>query len=148
MFKRKQGTCTGCGVDRLIYSKKMCQNCYLKSRQKVYAERRKDKIAKGDTINKDKLHEFFKEYWDENKKRVCYECNTPLFTYNAWHIHHLIQKRFYKQYLPIDIVFNKENLVYVCLGCHSDADHNQMKNTPKIKELYNKLKEKLDNGSI
>ncbi len=148
MFKRKQATCTDCGNDRLIYAKKMCQSCYIKSRQKVYAQRRKDKIAKGDIIDKDKLHLFFLEYWNKYTHRICYECGTPLYNYKAWHIHHIIPKRFFKDYLPVDIIFNEENLMYVCLGCHADADHNQMKNTPKIKEIYNNLKEKLNNGSI
>lgn len=141
-MQRKRGICNGCGNDRIIYAKKLCQSCYAYSRIPIYLARKKEKILNNSIIDKIKLQEFFKEYWDKYKKRECYECGIPLYNYRNWHLHHVIPKRFWKNY-KTDIVFNEDNIVYVCLDCHSDADHNAMKNTPKIEKLYNELKEKI-----
>jgi hypothetical protein len=148
MFKRKTAVCSGCGKSKLIYARKLCQYCYGMDRQKVYRERQKEKIKNNLAIDKEVLHEFFKNFWESNKHRNCFECNTPLYNYKHYHLHHVIPKRYYKLYPNVDIVFNPKNIVYVCLGCHSNADHGDMKETPKIKELYNKLKQELENGNF
>jgi len=132
MFKRKVAICLGCEKEKTIYARKMCEHCWKKSRQEIYKERAK---LKNNYIDRDSLEEFFKKYWDEHPIKKCYECGTNLYTYKNWHLHHLIPKRKQKEY-NVDITFNPDNIIYVCLECHSDADHNAMRNTPKIQMLY------------
>lgn len=143
MLRIKIAECKSCGKTGRIYAKRMCPKCYMKERQKVYIERKELKVKKGIILDSKKLSNFYLKYWNDNPNRTCFECGAPLYKFRPWHIAHIIPKRLWKEYNK-DIVFNYDNIQYVCLGCHSDFDHGEGSSTPKLKQLKEILKEKFE----
>lgn len=145
MFRSKfsVGLCSECGNANMLVNKslKLCIGCNQKRLYKQSLERKKIKIKDGKIINPSRLDKFYKQYWDTNKERFCYECGCPLYVYKKWHIHHVIPKRHFLKYLPIDIVYNNDFCIYLCLEHHAQAETNLDK-VPLTKELTIKIKEK------
>ena len=140
MVKRRKLECKSCGQERYIYARGLCGICYTKDRQAVYRERNKERINRKEILDAASLQKFYKSYWNANLNRICYECGCPIHTFRSWHIMHIIPKRLWKKYLPIDIVFNPENIRYGCLSCHSNFDNGG--DSPKLNNLKNQLEEK------
>lgn len=132
-------TCIECKQSKPLYAKKLCMSCYIKGRNKVYQERHKKKISENKTLDKTKLQEFYKEYWNTHEPRTCYECGQQLYKFKSWHILHIIPKRLYKNY-NVDIVYNPVNIRYGCLSCHASFDNGES-STPKLITLKKQLEE-------
>lgn len=139
MIQRKKKTCKGCNRDSYIYAKGLCGICYSKERSKEYRKREIAKARSGDILDRAALQKFYRNYWEEHTERICYECGCNLYKYHSWHILHIIPKRLWKKYLPIDIVFNPENIRYGCLTCHDNFDNGGV--SPNLNNLKNKLEQ-------
>jgi hypothetical protein len=89
---------------------------------------RKSNIAK-DKVNASRSHAFFyKSVWQSAKKKVCFECEEPIPFFDKRFCHHLIFKRYQKDYsIGLDGTWNG---VLLCLTCHSKA-HTNIEFAPK-----------------
>lgn len=90
---------------------------------------RKANIAK-DKTNAARSHQFFyKSVWQSAKKKVCFECGDLIPFFDKRFCHHLIEKRFQKNYDLINLD-STENGVLLCLTCHSKV-HTNIEFAPK-----------------
>jgi hypothetical protein len=87
-----------------------------------------EKIAKKAATQREKTNAmrsnafFYKSVWNSAKKRVCFECGTPIPGFDKRHCHHLILKSKQKEYsISLD---NTENGILLCAVCHSKVHTN------------------------
>lgn len=109
------------------------------SKQKL---RKQQRVVEGKEIDPARLSVFYQSYWNRYQERFCVECGIELRTFKRWHIHHLIAKKHWKDY-DVDIVFDDDNCVYVCLECHSRAE-TKLDTTETIKKFTKAKQEKLE----
>lgn len=117
---RKIKTCTACGESREIYARGMCGFCYQKDRQKVYAERAKNKPKKKNFIKQesDKRAEQLARYRINRDKYmkehpICevHDCNKP-----STNLHH-------KKGRDGELVFDTKYFMACCGSCHPRRIH-------------------------
>jgi hypothetical protein len=146
--KYKIGLCKGCELEKLIYhkGKKLCSTCNQKRLSKEAEARRKLKIAEGKALDFDKLKIFYKQFWDNQKEKICYETNEKLYEFNKWHVHHLLEKDKY-----MEAAYDFDNCVLLTLQQHSLwhglTDKEKEKQMPKTYEKYLKIKEKYEQST-
>lgn len=143
IIKYKKGICSDCGQEKTIYhkSRKLCSSCNSKRLAKKAKERYISNVEKDKALDYKKLDKFYKEFWDSNKVKECYETKKPLYKFHKWHVHHLIEKHLYPQ-----AAFDFENCVLLTLEQHSLWHHITDKRKqimmPNTYERYLKIKEK------
>ena len=92
--KFKVGICKGCNKPKLIIhkGKGLCLTCNQKAAFERSKQRRFIKIQNGLAIDLTEVNKFYKRFWDLQTNKVCYETGVPLYRFNKWHVHHLIEK--------------------------------------------------------
>ena len=86
------------------------------------------------------LDKFCKEWYNTHETKRCYECNGRILVYTKMNGHHIIARRFQDKY-NIDLSLNADNMVLLCMTCHSKVETN-IDHAPRVKELTEKtLKE-------
>lgn len=128
LAKYSEGICSECEKNKIITQKRLnlCSWCNQSRLKKKSLEKTKGKYQS--------LKKFYKNYWDDNQDRECYECGVELLVYKNWHIAHIVPKRDQKKY-SIDITYNYDNICYLCFDCHSQFDNGNPKLTPRVAEL-------------
>lgn len=138
--KYKLGICSCHGKERLIYNKRKNQ-CYYgyvaESRKRTLERKRK----KGTLIDKVALQKFYKQFWDSQPVKVCYETEEPLFKFRSWHVHHIIEKAPHPEH-----IFNMDVCVLLTLQMHrlwhDLAEEDRPIQMPKTYARYIELKNK------
>lgn len=144
MIKRKLKICAGCGEEKYLYAKKMCQYCYAKNKPA------KKKI---DSVNVDaeekSMKALFEEIWKERLHKSEID-GTDLLPkgHKLWHwqFSHLLPKNPYAK-----SKFDKENIVLKTVQQHQDWQFHIHKLRDKeewkwVFEKYEALKEQYNNG--
>lgn len=144
MIKRKLKICAGCGKEKYLYAKKMCQYCYMKSKQK------KEKNEVADEGGEERsMMALFNEIWKERLHKSEID-GTDLLPkgHKLWHwqFSHLLPKGLYKK-----SKFDKENIVLKTVQQHQDWQFHIQKLRGKeewkwVFEKYEALKEAYNNG--
>ena len=124
MFDKKKGVCVDCNCERLIYSKKRCQDCYWKNNAK---ENEAKKKKNGKTAEKKKTAKEMNLFFASQIPEIpdcCENCGDSL----RWQkqnnfksiIAHILPKR------PVggfpSVATNPNNRVFLCLICHHNMD--------------------------
>lgn len=139
----KSGICSSCNEEKIIYhkSKKLCKLCNLKRLSTQSRERQNKKIAEGKALDYDKLRKFYKQFWDAQKEKVCYETNESLIAFNKWHVHHLLEKN-----KVMEAAYDFDNCVLLTLQYHSLwhglTDKERERQMPKTFKRYLEMKQK------
>ena len=141
----KSGVCSNCNEEKIIYhkSKKLCKICNLKRLSKQSHERQKKKIAEGKALDYNKLNTFYKQFWDLQKDKKCYETDEIIITFHKWHVHHLLEKNRFKE-----AAYDFDNCVLLTLQQHSLwhglTDEERQKQMPKTYKKYLEMKQKYE----
>lgn len=141
--KLKTGICKRCGNNKIIInkSKGLCLYCNNLASIKRSRERRLIRIQKGLVVDLNKVNKFYKKFWDSQTIKNCYETDVPLYTYNKWHVHHVLPKKQYPQY-----VYNLDICVLLSLQqhdlWHKLTDKDREIKMPKTYSKYLELKQK------
>lgn len=107
-MKPKKGTCIGCNKETYIYSKKMCQYCYWKSKPKKPLKSVKKKIQPFSAKKLEELKVYRKLRDDYLKANpICAKCGTK----NNLTLHHV------KDRLGSNLT-DVSNFMTLCLPCH------------------------------
>ena len=109
--------------------------------RKISGKQKERNKGKGERTKK--LHDLFREIWDEREDErgycYCYETNRELpgFTFrsNTCCFHHLLPKSKYPE-----LEFCKENIVILHPDIHSQVEKD-IKKCPKVEKLLNRVKE-------
>lgn len=142
-IKYKTGICSGCGKDKLITnkSKNLCTFCNQNRLQKKSKERYNKKVQEGKAIDYKKLDQFYLDFWNAQKEKICYETQQPITTFNKWHIHHLLEKDKHIEY-----AYNFDNCVLLTLEqhhlWHGLCMEDKAKLMPRTYQKYMEIKEK------
>lgn len=142
-IKVKIAVCSGCDLEKKIYNKgkNLCITCNTKRLQKQSRERQKKKIEQGKALDYTKLNKFYKYFWDLQNEKVCYETGEKLYTFNKWHVHHLLEKNNF-----MEAAYDVDNCVLLTLQQHSLwhglSDKERQEQMPKTYDRYLKIKEK------
>lgn len=140
--KFKEGVCKQCNKLKLITnkSKQLCLHCNQIQSLKRTLARRNLKIQAGKVVDLSKMAKFYKEFWAVTP-HYCFETNQPLYTYRAWHVHHLLEKKDYPQY-----ALNNDVCVLLTLQqhalWHSLTDSDRAIKMPKTYKKYLEIKQK------
>jgi len=114
MLKTKLKQCLECKQNKIIYSKKLCLDCYKKKYpEKFILKKRNSKISKTSTKQQERLNKYYllkKQYLKDNK--FCEVCKTNL----SIEIHHMKRRHG-------DQLYN--NFLAVCRVCHSKIENNK-----------------------
>lgn len=124
MFDKKKGVCVDCNCERLIYSKKRCQECYWKNNAK---ENEAKKKKNGKTANKNKTAKEMNLFFASQIPDIpnfCENCGDSL----RWQkqnnfksiIAHILPKRKVGGFPSV--ATNPNNRVFLCLICHHNMD--------------------------
>ena len=124
MFDKKKGVCVDCNCERLIYSKKRCQECYWKNNAK---ENEAKKKKNGKTAEKKKTAKEMNLFFASQIPEIpdcCENCGDSL----RWQkqnnfksiIAHILPKRKVGGFPSV--ATNPNNRVFLCLICHHNMD--------------------------
>lgn len=117
--------------------------CNNKAAAKRSFERKKANVNKNKEFT-DKLKGFYKIAWDSIPNKVCYETGVPIYTFNKWHIHHVLEKKYYPEH-----IFNTDVCILLTLEMHalwhSIAPSDRSIKMPKTWAKYNELLNKYTN---
>lgn len=98
----------------------------------------KDKVSKSELKNAqiNDMRKFFMQYWKENKEHTCENCRTwlgkePL----SYMFDHVLEKSKYPE-----LAFEPENIMYLCLTCHSRKSDGYLSDVTKNRINYLKTK--------
>ena len=125
MFDKKKGVCVDCNCERLIYSKKRCQECYWKNNAK---ENEAKKKKNGKTAEKKKTAKEMNLFFASQIPDIpnfCEECGESL----KWQkqnmfksiIGHILPKRKVGGFPSV--ATNPNNRMFFCLSCHQNFDN-------------------------
>lgn len=111
--------------------------CNAKAGAKRTAQRKKIKTVKNKEFSK-ALDTFYKIVWDNTPLKVCYETNDTLYAFNKWHVHHVLEKKYYPEH-----VLNQDVCVLLSLEAHALwhglAPSDRQKKMPKTWAKYIEL---------
>ena len=125
MFDKKKGVCVDCNCERLIYSKKRCQDCYWKNNAK---ENEAKKKKNGKTAEKKKTAKEMNLFFASQIPDIpnfCECCGDSL----KWQkqnrfksiIAHILPKRKVGGFPTV--ATHPKNRLFLCSSCHSDFDN-------------------------
>lgn len=154
LIKAKEGVCVCCKRKRLIYSRKMCQDCYWIDNAKKNNEKKK---TNGKTAEKVKTAKEMNLFFASQAPEIpndCENCGGSL----KWQkqnrfksiIAHILPKR--KDYGFPSVATHPKNRMFLCSECHANMDNKgkewvqQMNCFPlmieRLKEFVHLVKEK------
>jgi hypothetical protein len=109
-----KGLIQGCGKSKPIVHKslKLCFYCNVNRLRKLSEARRK---KRGSFIDYPKLQKFYKQFWDSQVYKRCFETGEPLPFFRNWFCHHVLDKKHYPEH-----TYNQEVMVLLTLEVHSD----------------------------
>lgn len=137
LIKAKEGVCVCCERKRLIYSRKMCQDCYWIDNAKKNNEKKKNNGKKAEKLKTAKeMNLFFASQVPEIPER-CEECGKSL-KYQKMNnfksiIAHILAKRKVGGFPSV--ATHPKNRMFFCLICHTNFDNKGEDFVPTMKSF-------------